>query len=185
MAAPEFVPPIPADEVRVYRSNPWRPDGWVPDRPAELDGWQPDEPGFGNPGPDHGYSLLLARRFEDRLVLTEGEKARDVLRGATAIANRRSAIFARGPMVHDLTLALTVFGFLGEAPDDLVELRKPLFAEVDFHLHYQERRRLAAMVPEWVLRRSHHEVAELAARDWRILFSAEAPPAAPAPPAAS
>lgn len=175
MSAPQYVPAEPLQPMRAYRSNPWRPEPWEPDRPAELEGWQPDEELFGNPGPDHGYTLLLASRFEDRLVLADREKPGDVLAGAAAIANRRSALFGRGPMLHDLTLALTVFGYLSEAPGELVEMRGALFSEVSFHLHYQERRKLAAMVPEWVLRSSHQRVAALAERDWRLLFQPEDP----------
>lgn len=187
MAAPPYVPRSPAEQVRAYRSNPWRPESWLPDRPGDLvDGvdLQPEGEGYGAPGPDQGYMLLLAERFRDELVLAEGESADDALAGAVAVANRRAAIFGRAPIVHDLTIALTAFGFLGEAPPDLVEHRRPLFAEVAHHHHYLERRHLAWLVPEWVLRSTPAQVTEVARRDWRALFEAERSADAPAPPAA-
>jgi hypothetical protein len=115
--------------------------------------------------------LLLAERFEDQLVLAEGEKPEDVLAGAVAVANRRAALFGRAPVVHDLTVALTAFGFLDEAPGDLVAFRGPLFAEVGHHHHYEERRRLAALVPESALRSTPAQVREIVGRGWRHLFA--------------
>jgi hypothetical protein len=171
MSAPQYVPRSPDEPVRAYRSNPWRPESWEPDRPGDLSGPQPSGALFGDPGPDQGYMLLLAQRFEDQLVLAEGEKPEDVLAGAVAVANRRAALFGRAPVVHDLTVALTAFGFLDEAPGDLVAFRGPLFAEVGHHHHYEERRRLAALVPESALRSTPAQVREIVGRGWRHLFA--------------
>ena len=64
-----------------------------------------------------------ASRASSRLA--PGEHEKDALAGAVGVALKRASLFGRAPVVHDLTVALTIWGFLGEAPDDLVELRKP------------------------------------------------------------
>ena len=51
-------------------------------------------------------------------------------------------------MIHDLTVALTVWGFLDEEPaKELVDLRKRLFEEVSHPHHYAELRRIVDLVP--------------------------------------
>ena len=65
MAAPDYVPNDTAVADRHYVSPPRRPQPWVADRPAELTNGQPTGAGLGIPGPDQGYALRLARRFED------------------------------------------------------------------------------------------------------------------------
>lgn len=171
MAAPEFVPVDSVEPVRSYESPPWRPDPWVPDRPAELPTGQPTGPRLGTPGPDQGYVLTLAKRFEGQLTLTAGEHERDALFGASLVALKRAALFGRAPVIHDLRIALTIWGFLGEAPSELVELRKPLFEEVAHPHHYPEQRRIVDLVPDEVLRLSPDEVAERHRRDWRSLLA--------------
>ena len=64
MAAPEYVPVKPMDDVRTYESPPRRPDPWLAQRPGDLKTGQPRGVHFGNPGPDQGYALVLARRLE-------------------------------------------------------------------------------------------------------------------------
>ena len=78
---PSFVPIVEADQVRpAYRLRV--PSIWTQSRPSELRGTsQPRGLRFGNPGPDQGFALKLARRFEDRLVLAEGESAEDAMAG--------------------------------------------------------------------------------------------------------
>ena len=92
--------------------------------------------------------LSLARRFEGKLTLTPGEHEKDALAGAVGVALKRASLYGRAPVVHDLTIALTIWGFLGEAPDDLVALRTPLFEEVWHPHHYAELRQLVDLVPE-------------------------------------
>lgn len=167
MAAPEYVPRPKDEQPRVYGSPPWRPDPWFAERPAELDGPQPRGPRLGYPGPDQGYALKLARRFEGKLVLTPGEDEHDVLVGAVEIANKRAAIFGRAPVIHDLTVALTLWGFLGEADPELVRLRKKYFQAVAQPGHYSERRRVADVVPMAALRLSPEELAAQVERDPR------------------
>lgn len=171
MAAPEHVPVDRTRPVRTYESPPRRPDPWLADRPAELTHGQPRGDLFGNQGPDQGYALLLAERFAGRLTLTPGEDERDALAGAAAVALKRASLFGRAPVVHDLTVALTIWGFLGEAPPPLVALRKRLFEEISSSHHYAERRRIPDMVPEAMLRKSPAEVAEAHRADWRTLLA--------------
>ncbi len=160
MAAPDYVPLPTDDQPRVYVSPPWRPESWVADRPAEIQGLQPTGPRLGSPGPDQGYAMRLARQFEGKLVLTPGESEDDALAGALAIAMRRSSLFGRAPIVHDLTVGLTLWGFLTEAPAELVAARKPLFAAVASLHHYVERAALADRVPEELLRLTPAALAE-------------------------
>jgi hypothetical protein len=127
VAAPEFVPVDRNQPVRGYRSPPRRPESWRSDRPGEVIGdGQPRGERLGHQGPDQGYMLSLARRFEGKLTLAPGEHERDALAGAVGVALKRASLFGRAPLVHDLTVALTIWGFLGDAPDDLVALRTPL-----------------------------------------------------------
>lgn len=114
--------------------------------------------------------LSLARRFEDKLTLAAGEHEKDALAGAVGIALKRASLYGRAPVVHDLTIALTVWGFLGEAPDDLVALRSHLFEEVWHPHHYDELRQLVDLVPEATLRLTPAQVTEAHRADWRSLI---------------
>jgi hypothetical protein len=130
---PSFVPIVEADQVRpAYQLRV--PNIWTQSRPAELRGaTQPTGHQLGSPGPDQGFALKLARRFEDRLVLGPGESSEDAIIGCTAVAMRRCARFGRAPVVHDLTFGFTLWGFLGGAPADLIEARGPLFRSAAHH----------------------------------------------------
>ncbi len=171
MAAPEHVPVDRNQPVRAYESPPRLPESWLSVRPGEVvhEG-QPRGDQLGHQGPDQGYALLLARRFEGKLTLTSGEHEKDALAGAVAVGLKRASLFGRAPMVHDLTVALTIWGFLGEAPEELVDLRKPLFEEVWHPHHYTALRRIVDLVPEDVLRMSPAEVGQVQRTDWRRLL---------------
>ena len=83
------------------------------DRPGEVVGGESASgPGMGHQGPDQGYALKLAQSFAGRLVLAAGEREDDALAGCCAVALRRASIFGRAPVMHDLRLALELFGFL-------------------------------------------------------------------------
>jgi hypothetical protein len=152
MAAPEYVP-LPKDgPAPVYESPPWRPESWFSDRPAELDGAQPHGPRLGYPGPDQGYAIKLARQFEGKLVLTPGEHEDDAVAGCVEVANKRASLFGRAPVIHDLTMAFTLWGYLSEADPELVRLRSRYFQAVSHPSHYSERRRIADVVPVAALR---------------------------------
>lgn len=165
MAAPEYVPTPKDDTTRVYESPPWLPDSWFSDRPADLDGPQPHGPRLGYPGPDQGYALKLARLFEDRLVLTEGEDRADVIAGCVEVANKRASLFGRAPVIHDLTMAFTLWGYLAEADPELVRLRKKYFQAIAEPSHYSERRRVADVVPVAALRLTPQEFTQVVAQD--------------------
>jgi len=171
MAAPEHVPVDRTTPIRGYESPPRRPESWLPDRPGDViaDG-QPRGDRLGHQGPDQGYALSLARRFEGTLTLTPGEHEKDALAGAVAVGLKRASIFGRAPMIHDLTIALTVWGFLGEAPKDLVELRKHLFEEVSHPHHYGELGRIVDLVREATVRMTPAQVTEAHRADWRGLL---------------
>jgi hypothetical protein len=171
VAAPEYVPVDRTRFLRTYESPPRRPDPWLADRPGELvDGGQPQGPSLGSPGPDQGYVLRLARQFEGKLVLHAGEHQRDALAGACAVALKRASLYGRAPVVHDLTVALTIWGYLGDAAPELAQLRGHLFEEVAHPHQYRELRRLVDMVPDEALRQTPAQVTEAHRADWRSLL---------------
>jgi hypothetical protein len=169
---PSFVPIVEIDQVRPsYRLKV--PTVWTQSRPSELRGTSPPRGDrFGTPGPDQGFALRLARRFEDRLVLAQGESTEDAMTGCTAVAMRRCARFGRAPAIHDLTFGYTLWGFLGDAPDDLVEARSPLFRSAAHH--YQAQRAIAAAVREEALTLTPDAVAARLPR-WRELLALPGP----------
>jgi hypothetical protein len=166
MAAPEYVPTTKDQQPRRGLGlPPARP--WVAARPGELHAEQPDGPSFGSPGPDQGFALVLARRFEDRLELA-GAHREDVVAGCLGVALKRAALFGRAPVIHDLDIAFRIWGFLGDAPAELLALRNPLF-EGAAH-HYWEQRAIVDQVPESTLRLTHQAVASQFPADWRSLL---------------
>lgn len=177
MAAPEFVPLKPNDRPRAYTSPPGRDDAWHPGRPAELvtNGGQPDSDSgrMGAPGPDQGYLLSLVPLLRSELHLVGTEQVADAEAGGVAVALKRASLFGRAPVVHDLRVAYTVWGFLDAvAPADLVAERTARFEGV--HLtahHYPELRAVADAVPESTLRLSPAEAASSHGTDWRSLLS--------------
>jgi hypothetical protein len=171
MAAPEYVPRPPDEVARVYGSPPWRPDSWLADRPGDLAARQPVGYRLGSPGPDQGFVYKLVRHFDERLVLTEGEQKHDAIAGCVGVALKRASLFGRAPVIYDLEIAFTVWGFLREAPVEQVAFRRPLFAEVANPHHYEEARAVADLVPAEVLRLTPEQVAEQATRDWRSVLA--------------
>lgn len=172
MAAPEYVPIARQGRDPYYESPPRRPDSWVAERPGELEGpGQPSGAGLGNQGPDQGFALRLARRFEDRVVLQRGEHLTDVLAGGVSVALKRASLFSRAPVIHDLTVAFTIWGFLSPTPPPaLVDLRRELFEEVAHPHHYSAARRIPAMVAPEVLRMGVDEVTRRHEADWTSLL---------------
>ena len=157
MTQPSYVPIVDADQVRPsYRLR--TPGDWRADRVGDVVG--PEHPrgrDLGVPGPDQGYALLLAHQlFEDRVV-----------------ASARAGRFGRAPVAKDLEFALTLFGFLGDAPDDLVAWRSELFAGAAHH--YRLRRRIVETVPDATLPLAPDEVRTEMSR-WRGLLALAAAP---------
>lgn len=179
MAQPEFVPgrsPANAPRGAIVPGEvlPVHP-GWRAVRPGDhRPGERPPEgAAFGKPGPDQGYALLLARRFESRLQLTTGERADDAVAGCMGVALRRASMFHRAPVTPDLELAFGVWGFLMlQPPADLVDFRRPLFGGAAHH--YDHQRHIAGLVREDALRLKPAEAIELVTGDWRSLFRTEA-----------
>jgi hypothetical protein len=168
MTQPDFVPFGGADQVRpALRLE--APRRWTSNRPAEQQYPARSIGGSrGTPGPDQGYAMLLARRFEDRLVLTEGEHAEDVLLGCALLGARRCGLVGRAPTVYDVEAALTLWGFLTVAPPGLVEVRRLAFSGVSHD--YPVQRALMDRVPESALRQSPMDLAvKVAAGDWPAL----------------
>lgn len=170
MAAPDFVPTDPSQRVRTYSSPPRRPGGWKADRPGDLPAGQPKGARLGSIGPDQGYAFRLVDHLDERLRLGRVERD-DAVAGCVALAMRRSALFGRAPVVHDLNVAFTVFGFFDDNPPaELATWRDGLFAEVHSSHHYAERRDLVDLVPDEVLRRTPEQVAGTYAEGWRLNF---------------
>jgi hypothetical protein len=151
MTQPSFAPVPEADQVRPSLRLK-TPEDWRATRVAELRGpVHPHGAQLGIPGPDQGYALKLGEDlFADRIELVAGETKSDAIYGCAMVANARGSIFGRAPVGPDLDLALTLFGYLGGAPQDLIDWRVPRFQSVAHH--YEEQRRLVAAVPESTLR---------------------------------
>jgi hypothetical protein len=164
---PEFVPPAPSDRVRPAERLA-TPSPWYQTRPGDLTELRPPTgPRFGTIGPDPGYGLKLAKRFEDRLVLSEGESAHDAVAGAFACGLRRSADFGRAPVIYDMEWAYALWGFLGGAPEDLVAWRAELFRGAS-HQYWDQREIVDAVKAETV----RLTAAEVRGRltQWKDLF---------------
>jgi len=176
MAAPEYVPVKPMDDVRTYESPPRRPDPWLAKRPGDLKTGQPRGVHFGNPGPDQGYALVLARRLVHRVILQQDESMDDAVHGCVAIALKRASLMGRAPVIHDLVVAFTIWGFLDETPPpDLVDTRGPLFAGVGHAGRHFERGRLVAMVPASTLRVTPEQIRTSYSVDWKSLLELQPP----------
>lgn len=168
MAQPDHVPLQEADRVRPVERLP-TPAAWVADRPADLRGvGQPSGRLLGTQGPDQGYALVLAGRFVDRLALGPDERAEDAVAGCLGVALKRAALFGRAPVAYDCELAFSLFGFLGDAPADLLSWRGHVFQAAAHD--YPAQRRISDLVPDTTLRLSPAEVrARLA--EWRSLVN--------------
>lgn len=174
MAAPKFAPVPPATPTRGYRSPDVVPTSWSSQRPAEIQGRQPAADGLGRPGPDQGYALALAERLRPQVMVQPGESVDDALRGSLNIALRRAALYGRAPVIHDLRVALIMWGWLdSDPPADLCERRHSLFEGLANVLHhYSEGRRLVDLVPEATLRLTPDAVSARWRTDWRQLTGA-------------
>jgi hypothetical protein len=172
MAAPKFAPAPPVDTSRSYESPDHVPSSWTPERPAEIVGFQPVGTHLGSQGPNQGFALKIANGFRDRLHLAPGEHAEDVIQGCLLIGLRRASMFSRAPVVHDLTIAFTAWGFLdAAAPADLVAERRHRFDGLShIAMHYSEARTLVDAFPEATLRMSPQQVAAAYPGRWRELL---------------
>jgi hypothetical protein len=150
MTQPTFVPIAEADQVRPAR-HLHVPGTWTTDRPAELVGpTMRRGANIGTPGPDSGFAVRLAHRFENELELSEGESAHDVLLGVALVASKRAALFGRAPCIYDVRFALNLWGFLVDAPAYVRAVRRVAFSSISHD--YVAQRALVDSVPEETLR---------------------------------
>ena len=169
MAAPRHARVPVVETPRYYESPDHVPGAWEPGRPGEIEGRQPAGERLGYQGPDQGYVITLAERARGRVRAHSGEDLDDILRGCSLIALRRASLFGRAPVVHDLNLALHLWGFTDDAPQsDKVAVRRELFAGVGNPHHYAQGRAIADMVPESTLQMTPEQVAARPA-DWQVL----------------
>ncbi len=174
MAIPKFTPTDPTNGPRVYGSPDFVPDPWQKNRKSEIVGRQPKGDGLGNPGPDQGYVLFLAARVRDRIRVQSGESIDDVIAGSITIALRRAAQFGRAPVMADILIALTIWGWLLDNPPlDIVSYRQKLFIGLGNTVHhYAESRVIADMVPDTTFRISLEKLTASMPMSWRALTGA-------------
>ncbi|MEO8363492.1 MAG: hypothetical protein ABI570_03810 [Ilumatobacteraceae bacterium] len=174
MGIPKFTPTDPTDEPRSYASPDFVPEPWKLDRKAEIVGRQPKGNGFGNPGPDQGYVLTLAALVRDRIRVEPGESIDDAIAGSITIALRRASQFGRAPVMADVMIALTIWGWLlDNPPHDLANHRRKLFAGLaNTAHHYAESRVIADMVPETTFRIPLEKLSTSMPMSWRALTGA-------------
>lgn len=174
MAAPEYVPAEFGDRPRVYTSPPRRRAPWRAERPGDFAGEerQPEGEHLGSQGPDQGYALKLARRFRDQLHLQPGESEEDAEAGAVLVALKRASRFGRAPIIHDLRVAFTIWGFLdANPPAELLELRRGLFAGAHHPHHYAHARHIPDHVDRELLGGTPEEITDRYPARWRELVS--------------
>ncbi len=173
MAAPKSAP-AGVRQSQYYRSPDVVPDAWSPERPGVVEGLQPTGARMGAQGPDQGFALTIAKRLAPQIKLQSGERLDDAIRGCLGIALRRASLFSRAPVIHDVKLAFTIWGFFDDHPPaELVIRRAELFEGVgNVNHHYAEGRRIADIVPESTLRLSPEQATTMFATRWRDMTGA-------------
>jgi hypothetical protein len=173
MAAPKHAP-IGSRESKFYTSPDVVPAAWSPERPGIVDGLQPIGDRLGAMGPDQGFALTIAHKLAPKIRLAEGERLEDAIRGCVGIALRRASLFSRAPVVHDLNVAFTIWGFFDEDPPvALLERRAELFEGVGkVNHHYAQGRKIADLVPESTLRLTPEVASAKYPKGWRELTGA-------------
>lgn len=170
MTQPDYVPLNPADRVRPSERLSIS-SGWRQSRPADLVDLQPPRGRrFGHTGPDLGYGLKLAKRFEDRIILVPAEAREDAVAGCFACGCRRAAVTGRAPVIYDMEWAYALWGYLGGAPEELVWWRAALFKGASHH--YWDQREIVDSIREEALVLTPQQVRERLA-DWRQLINAD------------
>jgi len=173
VAAPRFAPVSPVEPVRGYRSPDHVPAPWVADRPGDITGRPLDRRGarLGNQGPDQGYALRLADGLRHSVITQPGERVDDVLAGCVAIGLRRASTYGRAPVIHDLRVALAIWGFLDrEPPAELVAVRRSMFAGLADGAHgYDQARVLVDRIPEATFRMTPDQVTAAFPGRWSEL----------------
>lgn len=174
MAIPSYLPVDPRLHPRDYESSPRRGHGWYAhQRPGEIIPTDMPAGGlYGNHGPDIGYAYLLVRRLSDRVKLMTGEQLADAESGAIAVAMRRAAMNGRAPILADLDVAFTIWGFYDpQPPSGLRVLRAEMFEGCHVPIHgYDLRREISNVVSDHALRMTPAAVTAAHADDWAGLF---------------
>ena len=169
MAVEPYVPTRPEDAPRRSVAVP-PAAGRLADRPGDID---PDLGSgrkgvlFGSPGPDSGYALTLAKHFHDQITAVFPETVHDAESLAAHVAMRRGGVFGRAPVRADVELGLTLFGWLGDPPAELVEWRRKAVANVGHD--YPRRVSLVEAIPEWVIRQRPDQIRDRLS-DWKHLL---------------
>ena len=115
--------------------------------------------------------MALAARVRPKLVLSDSERADDALTACTAVAMRRASMFGRAPVIRDIHVAVTIWGFVDPAPPaELVALRRPLFEGAAEPEHYDAVRAIVDMVPDATLWMATVEVQDSYPSRWRELL---------------
>ena len=80
-------------------------------------------------------------------------------------------MMSRAPVVHDLTIALTIWGWLDtNPPEELVKIRSDVFSGLrNLGHHYGTARRLVDAVPETTLRASPDQISLLYPAQWKVI----------------
>jgi len=173
MAISSYVPADPRTHPRRYESSPRRGNGWYLHRPGEIVPDAMPEGGlYGNHGPDIGYAYKIVHRLAHKVKVTSGENHEDAEAGAIAVAMRRAALMGRAPILADLDVAFTIWGFYDDQPPSgLRVLRAEMFEGAREELHgYDLRREIANVVSEHALRMTPAAVTAAYAQDWAGLF---------------
>lgn len=169
MAVDPYVPARSEDAPRRSVAIP-PASGWRAVRPGDLDpaaGPRREGVLFGSPGPDSGYALTLAQRFHERITVVAPETVHDAETVGAQVAMRRGGIFGRAPIGLDIEMGLSLFGWLGDAPPDLVEWRRLAVAGISHD--YPRRIGLVEAIPEAVIRQKPEEVRGRL-EEWRHLL---------------
>ena len=130
---------------------------------------------MGYQGPDQGFAIKLANSLKSRIRVGPHESDSDAVQGCLGIALRRASMFSRAPVIHDLTIAFTAWGFFDENPPaDLLAERRRLFEGVGNVVHhYDEARILADSFPVATLRMTPEQVAAAYPTRWRELVGSD------------
>ena len=181
MAAPEYVPVKPLDDVRAYESPPRRPDQWRADRPGDLVG-RPARRATASASraPTRATPSSWPTRCSARSCSPARSSVDDAIAGC--LGDRPQAGVALRPGARSPTTCgsrSTLWGFLDASPPmpSWSTLREAWFAEVAHPHHYAEARRIVDAVPErrcWPSRHADDRV-RLPSTGWRPRSTSTAP----------
>jgi hypothetical protein len=167
MPTDPYVSPDPDDKPRQQQNLPpgvaYPPaKSWTPTRPGDAPVGRARGPLRGDPGPNIGWAYTLVNRVKDRFKLARGEYVGDAAAVVAEVASRRAASYGRAPVIRDVEVAATVFGY--DTTDAFASTRARLVHDAAHD--YYRRRALVDSVPDDVLRAAPNDVRTAAAQ-WR------------------